>query len=173
MKACQSFTRVIPILLLAFICLQACDSGDPIEMPDPAEVAGLYLFEDLHFIPDGQGIEPADLLDTLRTEATLIRFSSSGVFYVDYEFIGGTPYFLRGTFEVTARTVQLHGEREHRDEYRKLLLEENLILQRDELDPDILSAQLVKTVDLQAFSPDKYAGVTAAPGTLFLRLGRQ
>ena len=173
MTAIRSTAWLTPILLVGLFILQACDSGDPIETPNPAEVAGLYLFEELHFVPDGQGIEPADLLDTLRTETTIVRLSSSGVFYIDYEFKGGTPYFLRGTFEITARTVQLQGEREHRDEYRKILLEENFILRRDELDQDVLSAEIIKTVDLQAYSPERYAGVSAAPGTLYVRLVRQ
>lgn len=161
------------VLLISATLLAACDSGDPIDTPDPAEVAGLYAFDELSFRPDGAGIQPVNLLDTLRAQTTLLRLSSSGVFFLDYEFVGGTPYFVRGTFEVSPRIVRLKGEREDRDEYRRLLLDDEILLYRTDDDPDVLTATVQKTVNLAAFSPERYAGVTSAPGTLRIRLVRQ
>jgi hypothetical protein len=167
----MAISRVV--LFAGVISLAGCDSGDPIDGPEPAEVAGLYLFEELVFVPVGQGIQSANVLDSLRQEATVLRLSTSGVFFLDFEFKQGAPYFVRGTYEPTVRTVTFTGAPADRAEYRRLLLEEKFVLRRDDSDPRLLAAEIDKRVNLEAFSPGRYAGVTDVPGTLRIRLVRQ
>src|SRR5690554_1092720 len=50
------------ILASVLFALSGCDSGDPINQPTPADVAGTYRFEELRFVPDAAATQPADVL---------------------------------------------------------------------------------------------------------------
>lgn len=163
-------------LLLAIATLfliHACDSGDPINQPTPADVAGTYRFEELRFVPNAAATQPADVLSRLNGEQTSLGLSSGGNFVLMYSFVDEQDYIVSGDFEVRATTVRIRGLSQHRDQYQRLLLEPDFTLNRDADNPNVLTARITRNVDLQAFDRDAYSGLTDVPGELHIRLVRQ
>lgn len=156
---------------LAVVLFGGCDSGDPVDQPEPEDVAGVYHFTEYTFQPSGTAFQPIVVLDTLDNEETNLWLSSDGDFILFYRFVSGQLYFPSGNFEVRARAVSLSGSDEDADRFTRLLLDRNFTLRRDPDQPDVLTAEIPKTIDPSAFS-DRYAGVESMSGTLRLRLER-
>jgi hypothetical protein len=166
---CSRFAPLLAALLLASTA--ACDSGDPVDEtgPEPVDVAGIYALTELTFRPTAQGVAPADVLATLDTSRTQLWLAGNGTFIFFYQFRGGAPYFLLGDFAVTAASVRLQGDDALRADYERILLDVDLVLDRDEDDADVLSSEVVKPVNLEAFDAERYASLTSVGGTLRLR----
>lgn len=160
-----------PLCLSLLMLLAGCDSGDPIDREGPSDVAGVYHFAELRFRPDASGLTTANVLAALDSANTQLRLSDNGNFTLLYEFKNGSPYTAIGKFEVTERTVRLNGS--GTENYVRLLLDPTTTLQRSETERRVLSATIRKTVNLDAYDPDEYAGLTSVHGTLYIRLVRR
>lgn len=156
--------------LFSIVVLGACDSGDPIDEPEPRDVAGRYIFTEFSFQPNSSAVEPINVLDTLEVTNSTVDLSSDGIFYFAFKFIEGDQYFVSGQFGVTAAAVRIDGDRERRVTFNKLLLDEDFTLQR--ASEGVLTAEIPKTIDPAIFS-DRYQGINSLTGTLRLRLARQ
>lgn len=158
--------------LFSMVVLGACDSGDPIDEPEPRDVAGRYSFTQFVFQPNSALVQPINVLDTLVVGRTHLDLSSGGNFIFAYEFVQGDQFFLGGDFGVTANAVRIDGIREQRSSYNKLLLDEDFTLRRSSDTPGVLTAEIPKTIDPVTFS-DRYEGIGSLAGTLRLRLVKQ
>ncbi len=160
------------LAVLVTVSLAACDSGDPIDQPEPRDVAGRYSFTEFEFRPTSSAVQPINVLDTLETSRTHLDLSSGGNFIFRYGFVAGDEYFLGGSFTVTERSVRIDGAREQRESYNRILLSEDFTLRRDETRSGLLTAEVPLTVNPANFSR-RYVGITALEGTLHLRLEQQ
>lgn len=156
----------------ALLLVGGCDSGDPDDDADPRDVAGIYRFTEYSFNPSGTGFQPIDVLDTLNTATTELRLASDGDFQMLVQFVGGDLFLAHGTFSVTTRAVNLNGSDDDEDDFERLLLDQEFTLRRDPDQPEVLSADIPKTINPSAFS-DRYEGVPSMSGTLRLRLVRE
>lgn len=163
---------LLPLILVGLLLLSACDSGDPIDEPSPADVAGTYQFTRFEFVPSAAGVlQPISVLDTLNRAATSLELTSGGDFVLSYQFEGGQKHLLTGVFDVSADQVDLDGRRDDRDSYQQLLLSDDLSLERNVPEQNVLTASIQKTINPAAFS-DRYQGIESASGTLYIRLVR-
>jgi hypothetical protein len=155
--------------LVALLILGGCDSTDPDDNGDTREVAGLYRFTEFIFVPEAPAVESINVLDTLSAGQTDLRLSSDGTFIFSYQFVNGTPFFLNGGFAATSNTVQIAGIANQNDTYARILLTPSFTLRRDENNPDLLTADIRKTINPSQFS-NRYRGINSINGTLRLRL---
>lgn len=156
----------------ALLLVGGCDSGDPDDGADPRDVAGIYRFTEYSFSSSATAVEPIDVLDTLNTAGTELRLASDGDFQMLVQFVGGDLFLAHGTFSVTTRSVSLNGSDDDEDDFERLLLDQSFTLRRDPDQPDVLSAEIPKTINPSAYS-DRYAGIESMTGTLRLRLVRE
>jgi hypothetical protein len=165
------FTSILALALL--VILSGCDSGDPINEPRPADVAGTYSFAELRFVPDASATQPADVRARMNTAVSNLGLSSGGNFVLRYEFVGDSEYIISGDFDVRATTVRVRGRAADRSHYQRLLLDNEFTLNRDAANPTQLSAQIQQRVNLEAFDQAAYRGLTDVPGRLHIRLERE
>ncbi len=149
-----------------------CDTGDSDDGTDPDEVAGIYLFTEYHFVPDGAGFSTINVLDTLDAGFTELLLTSDGDFQLRYRFVDGGIFHADGSFTVRPSRVTLTGDPEDAADFERLLLDRTFTLRRDEAQPDILQADIRKRINPSAFS-DRYAGVEQMDGVLHLKIERQ
>ena len=167
----RSFCRTLPVVLLlaGLLSVAACDSGDPIDEPDPAEVAGTYQFTEFSFDPEAPILPTFNLLaDTLVASATRLELFDGGAYVLTYQLEGGTRQPLSGNFRLTDDEVRLRGDEDDEDAYENMLLPRSFNLERS--GENVLTADLNRTVDLADYS-DRYSGIgDDIDGTLHMRL---
>ncbi len=158
-------------MLLVFAAgLAACDSGDPVDGPDPREVAGTYRFTEFTFDPNASAIPDVNVLDTLVATTTQLRLFEDGSFALEYQFRGGVQSLASGSFRVRSDRIDLTADADDQAKMQSLLLDREVRLNRVANDRRLLEADISKTANLEAFSPGRYEGLTSVPGTLRLRL---
>ena len=170
MPACpRCFVLALGLLLAAF--LGACDTDNPSSPLE--ELAGLYDFAELRFVPTAGNVAPADVRARLVPSRTSVELFGTGQVLIRFQVEGGTSAFVNGTFTATRSTAHLSAEDEE-DAARlaTLLLPDPLSLARS-ADDQSLSASIAMTVNLEAFDPVGYAGLTAVPGRLDVTLQRR
>lgn len=153
--------------------LAGCDSEGPVNPPEPADVAGTYVFEQLTFDPATAALSDVNVLDTLVAAGTRLRLFDGGQYILEYQFRGGSQLIAAGDFEVATREVRLTSDRNDRDRLRSLLLSPEMTLVRDVQNPALLTAAIEKDVNLEAYNAGRYRDLTDISGTLRLRLRRQ
>jgi hypothetical protein len=168
--AVRLFTLTLLVTTLVFA---GCDSGDPINEPRPADVAGSYDIAELRFVPNATNLSPADVGALLNTEISSVLLSSGGNYVLRYQFLGGDEFFVAGNFDVRATTVRFRGSANDRTHYQRLLLDNEFTLNRDPANPALLHAQIERRVNLQEFDRQRYDGLTDVPGRLHIRLIRE
>lgn len=159
--------------LVSVLGLTACDSGDPVDGPDPREVAGTYRFSQFTFDPNASGLSEVNVLDTLVTSTTRLRLFEDGSFALEYQFQSGPQSLVAGSFRVRSDRVDLTADEDDQAAMRSLLLDREVRLGRTVGNRRVLEADISKTVNLEAFSPGRYAGLTSVPGTLRIQLSLQ
>ena len=164
---------IFPILLFGAVALSACDSGDPIDEPEPADVAGRYNFTQFTFQPNSQAVLPINVLDTLVLDQSHLDLSSGGNFILAYEFIQGDQFFLGGDFRVTATSVRISGSEDDRSDFNRLLLTEEFTLRRDADNTGVLTAEIPRTISDPGDYFDLYEGIESISGTLRMRLVKE
>ncbi len=162
---------ILPLLGFCLLVLAACDSGNALDQSGPEEVAGTYRFTQFEFVPTATVLPAANVLDTLTAAATSVRLTNGGDFVFSYQLRGGLEQVLSGSYDVTATRVRLTGQESDAAKYGSLLLDRSLSFERSTTNPDVLTAQVSKTINLAAFS-NRYQGIGDVQGTLRLRLER-
>ena len=157
-------------LVFVLLALTACDS-DGNDGIDPGEVAGVYTFSEFAFNPAGTGIISANVLSRLNAQDTELELYDSGEFVLTYRIQGQSRIPLGGTFTVTEDRVTLRFREGVREQASRILLGDDLRLTR--VSSATLTAQVQKTVNLDAYDPGAYQGVGSVPGTLSITLNRQ
>lgn len=161
-------TLVVTALVSVAALLVGCDSaGDDAR---PVDVAGEYLFSEFVFVPDSPLLPPANVLDSLVASETRLQLFSSGRFTLLFQFEGAVQEFVGGDFRVNERRVRLVGHEDESRFYRRLLLGNEITLDR-EADGGF-SAEIPRTVNLAEYS-NKYSGLTSVQGVVWLKLVRR
>lgn len=160
-------TRPLLLALLAAVALAACDTGDAIDPPSPADIEGVYAVAALRFEPAASALDPADVTDELVGSDTRVEILDSGDVIFRYRLQGGTARVLLATVEVRRDQVRLRFRGETDAGRVGVLLPTTLVLDRID---DVLAAAEATRVDLEAYDPERYAGFRDVPGTLVLRL---
>ena len=158
---------LLPIIFAVLVA--GCDSNDPVDEPEPADVAGTYAFAEFSFDPDATALSNVNVLDTLVTTDTRLKLFEDGQFSLEYRIEDGPLSLVSGAFGVDARKVSIRAAERYEDEMSNLLLNRSFSLNRDALSTE-LRGDINKSVNLEAYSPSRYSGFTSAPGTLRLRL---
>lgn len=161
--------RLAPLAALAgVLLLAACDSGDAVDPPSPADVAGTYDLAALRFVPNSSALAPVNVLDTLVTAESFVRILDGGQAQLEFRRRGGTARFVPGTVEVRARQVRVTFAEGNGDVLARLVLPRVLTFDRDGDDLDVTTDL---TANLEAYDADRYGGFTSVPGELTVRLG--
>ena len=162
--------RLLPLLAaLALVSLGACDSGDAVDTPTPADVAGVYDVADLRFVPNSPGLRTVILADTLVAGDTSVRLFDGGQATLEFRREGGVARFVPGEFEVRRRQLRLTFDGGNGEALARLLLPQELTFDRDD-DSGALSLQEPLTANLEAYDAARYGGFRSVPGTLTFRL---
>lgn len=161
---------IVPALLLVLF-FGGCDSGDPLDETGPEAVAGSYTFAAWTFQPTAPGVVQANVLSRLDASDTYLRLAAGGSFILNYRFENEAERILSGTFDVTTTTVRLRFRAEDADELGRLLLSQSVPLSRQgPTGGGRLEAAISQSVNLQAYAPTVYPGLTSVAGTLRLQL---
>lgn len=159
-----------PRLLLAAIAaavLAACDTGDAIDPPSAADVAGVYDIEAFRFTPTSSALAPVSVLDTLVAAETFVEILDGGQATLRFRREGGTTRLVTGGVEVRAREVRVTFEAGSEPTLARLVLPRVLTLTRE---GDDLTVTTAYTANLEAYDATRYGGFSSIPGTLALRL---
>ncbi len=156
---------------LATLPLAGCDTDNPGSAID--EIAGTYGFTELRFVPTATALTEANVLEELDSAATEVRIDSRGRTLFFLEFEDGESRFAEATATASSGSVLFRAVAvEDQDALQRVLLPPSFRLERRD-DDRTLGAELTATVNLQEFDPVAYAGQTAEPGTLHIRLERR
>ena len=158
---------LLPVVL-ATLALAACDSGDALDPPSPADIAGTYSFEAFRFRPNASALAPVNVLDTLVASDSYVQFFDGGQAILQFRRVGGTTRFVPGDVEVRRDEVRLTFQGGNDATLARLVLPNVLTFERG--DGGLLTVTESFTADLEAYDIDRYAGFDAIPGTLTLRL---
>jgi len=164
---CTFLTLVL--FLLAFGT--GCDTSNP---STPSEdLAGVYVFAELQFIPTSTFLIPADVLARMEPGRNDVELFGSGRTLIRIKLLDQPSDLADADFTATSSTMRIVA-RTQDDEARlaQILLPGILNLNISQ-DNQTLSAQIAATVNLQAFDPVAYAGLTAQPGTLHISITRE
>lgn len=167
-------TRSLLLLAAAFLLFPGCDTSDPEPPIEPAEVAGVYDFQEFRFNPDPQFVPDVVVLDTLVLERTSLELLDSGQFQFRYRLEGGLDNIINGTFTVSEEEVVLVFESGFEARLRALLLDPTLRFNRGS--SELLRLSRSKEVNLEAYSEDyRDTGLdlTEVRGLLEVELRRQ
>lgn len=160
--------RVLPVFgAVALLTVAACDSGDAVDPPSPADVAGVYDIEALRFVPTSTALAPVSVLDTLVAAESFVRILDGGQATLEFRRLGGSARFVPGTVEVRSGQVRLTFQEGNADVLARLVLPNVLTFDRDGEDLDLSTPF---TANLEAYDATRYGGFTAIPGTLTIRL---
>ncbi len=165
--------HLFSLLVVTFVILSGCDSGDPIDDPNGnvAPVEGTYIVEALAVVPEASRIPALNLLDTLILADTRMQLLVGGDFVLTYRYVGGPTAALFGRYTYSAREVRMEAEPTSSDlhDFRSLLMSQRLVLQRSQGTPEVLTASFRKTVDMASLS-DGYQGIPPISATIQFRL---
>lgn len=163
-----TFAVLLPFLLTFAVGCDTDNPGTPTE-----ELAGIYDFAELRFDPSAQAIADADVAAELVASETEVRLRGSGQAILFFQLQGQPSDLANATFSATNATARLVASTEaDAQRLAALLLPSTLTLARS-ADDQRLTAELLTTVNLQAFDPQNYSGLTAVAGTLFVTLVRR
>jgi len=158
------------LVLFVALLLAACNSGDPIEGPDPSEVSGQYTIDALEF--QLGGVTVADVRERLVVGDSFLELWSNGDFILRYRFadepgLNGAA----GSFDLRTTNLTLHFES---GDPERLLLPTQFRLERDLENQDLLSTRMTTHVNLHAYDPSRFSsGQTNVEGVLHARLVRR
>jgi len=165
-------TLRLPLVVAALVALAGCDSTNPVTPPSPGEVEGNYVFTDFRFVPQAGGLAPANVLDTLQTANSGLELFGSGRALLRYRIIGGTSDVLDGNFDLSATQLRLRLREDAG--LARLLLSPSITFERvnDGRIRHETPANAPVTVNLAAYDPVRYQGLTQVQGRLFIEFLR-
>ena len=158
------------LALLAVAVLGGCDTDNPSSPLE--ELEGVYDFTELRFDPTAQAIADADVLERLVQASTDVEVFGSGRTLIRFKLEDRPSDLADVNAVATSATVQFSAATEgDASRLMQILLPASFTLSRGG-DDARLSGEIATTVNLQAFDPDLYAGLTAQPGRLYVTLDR-
>lgn len=158
---------LLSVVALAAVAFSGCDSGDAIDPPTPADVAGIYTFESFRFQPTSSGLSPVSVLDTLVAAESFIELLDSGQATLRFRRTGGTTRFVPATFEVRRQQLRLTFQAGNEATLARLVLPN--VLTFDRPSDGVLTISESFTANLEAYDAARYGGFTSIPGTLTIR----
>jgi len=167
-------TRVLrlPVLLLLVLgtaLVAGCSSRNPFTPPARSDLEGLYEFTQFDFTPQASGIAPANVLEVLVPTATTLELFGGGDVLLRYRVGDNPSALISGTFDAASDRVRIQFN-DTQNRLPRLLLRSPVTFQRPQ--EGVLSLSGETVVNLAAFNPERYAGLTEVPGTLRISLRR-
>lgn len=153
----------------ALVSLSACDSGDAIDAPTPADVAGIYDIGAFRFVPQASALRPVNVADTLVVADSFVRLFDGGQATLEFRRKGGTARFVPGTFEIRRRELRITFSGGNGETLGRLLLPQVLTFARDS-ETGALAFEETLTADLEAYDSARYGGFRSVPGVLSLQI---
>jgi len=138
------------------------------------DLAGTYAFVELRFVPAASAIAPADVLSLLDPDLTRVEVDSEGrAFFFLREQSTSTTRIAETAVTATASRATFRAiTAPDVDAMLRYLLPSVLQLSHDG-GVTVLNGEPTLRVNLQAFDPQAYQGLTDVAGTLFVRLERR
>lgn len=163
---------LLPTLVaLAVVAFGGCDN-DPISEPTPLDVEGRYDLVELRFTPSAPAIAAADVAASLEPGSAYVELLGSGQALFRFRTAGGPTQFAPGRFGVNARQLRVEFDAGTEPELRRVLLLGQDAGRRLTFDREDGALVFVgpRTVNLEAYDPVAYGGLTSVPGTLRVRV---
>jgi hypothetical protein len=159
---------LLPLAALALFA--GCDTNNSGGFVN--DLAGTYAFTELRFVPSASAIDPANVLARLDTALTDVEVDSEGRAFFFLRESGTT--LIAETFVTATSSSATFRARTATDIERlvRYLLPSVLRVDHDG-GVNALNGSPSLRVNLQAFDPQAYQGLTDVPGTLFVRLERR
>lgn len=160
-------------LVLFVLALTGCDSNNPGR--DIEAVAGLYTLAEITFDPEANALADVDVDARLNaTGTTLEIFSDDEEALLRVAFTDGRTRRINLRVDASRGQVRLEGiENEDTDDLAELLLPASFSLRYDGERATRLDAALDRSgVNLEAFDPDRYQGLTNVAGDLAVSFER-
>lgn len=159
---------LLPVAALAVFA--GCDTNNSGGIVD--DLAGTYAFAELRFVPTASAIEPADVLTRLDTALTDVEVDSEGrAFFFLRE--SGTTLIAEAFVTATSSTATFRARTATDIERLVRYLLPSVLRVSHDGGVNVLNGNPSLRVNLQAFDPQAYQGLTDVPGTLFVRLERR
>ena len=163
-------------LVLLALAFTGCDTNNPGGRV-LGDLEGVYTLEELVFTPETAALDPVDLGARISTEATTLEvFGNGDNALLRSRFAGGTTRrtdlevrALSNAIEFTAVTA------DDEDELADLFLPRTFRLGFSSPRGTLLAADpdlFLSDVNLQAFDPDRYQGLTSVRGRLAIGFRR-
>lgn len=155
----------VAFTVCGFFFLTGCDSGDPVDEPDPADVAGTYTAARLVFDPDAAALADVNVVQKLTPNTLRLRLFGDGQYTLEYQFLNGPLSVASGTFSVSANRITIVSDRSDRERHANLLLNSETRFERSTGTSTTLTAAVEKSVNLEDFDA-AFTGLTDVPGVL-------
>ncbi|MDX1439312.1 MAG: hypothetical protein R3284_05365 [Rubricoccaceae bacterium] len=169
MFSCSRCTLLaLPFLVAAFA--SGCDTGNPSSPLDQLE--GVYAFTELRFDPTAQAIDDADVLAMLVEASTNVEVFGSGRALVRFKYENEPSDLADADFSATGTTARLTARSEDDAARLAQILMPGTVILNISQDGQRLTGSVANTVNLQAFDPTVYQGLTQVQGTLYIGLAR-
>jgi len=168
--SCPRCTLVALVLLLIAFST-GCDTNNP---STPSEdLAGVYEFVELRFDPTAQAIADADVLASMDPNRNDVELFGSGRALIRIKLLDEPSDLADADFTATSSTARIIARSQDDEARLAQILLPGILNLNISADNQTLSAQIAATVNLQAFDPVAYAGLTAQPGTLHISITRE
>jgi hypothetical protein len=97
---------------------------------------------------------------------TALRILDGGQFILEYQLEGGVEQVVTGTFTLTSSEVRLRADEEFQARLQSMLLDRAINMERNPDNPNVLTYEQDKTVNLEEYAPERYEDLTDISGTL-------
>lgn len=155
--------------IAGLLVLAGCSSSNPFSPASCEAVAGFYTFTRYDFTPTATAIQPANVLERFVPASTSVELFSGCDVLLRYRLQGGTSALLSGRMDASPDRVIIQFV-DPQNRLPQLLLRSPVTFQRRGADELFLEG--VTSVNLAAYDPQAYAGLTDVQGTLRITLRR-
>ena len=161
-------------LALLAVAFAGCDSNNPAR--DLEIVSGTYAIADLTFDPQANALDNVDVTERLNLAATRLRIYNDEDDEALFEVAYATGGIDRINLRVSASRGQVRLEAvddNDIEDLEALLLPPTFTLRYDGEVASTISNTFARSgVNLQAFNPDRYQGLTSVSGSLSVSFER-
>jgi hypothetical protein len=133
----------------------------------------VYEFVELRFDPTAQAIADADVLASMDPNRNDVELFGSGRALIRIKLLDEPSDLADADFTATGSTARIIARSQDDEARLAQILLPGVMSLNISADNQTLSAQIAATVNLQAFDPVAYAGLTAQPGTLHISITRE
>lgn len=165
-------TVIVFLFLSSLLLMTGCSSSMPwaSSKDEVREVTGTYQVQQFKFTPKASNLKAIDVLEYMEEESVTLELTESENFVLSYRPTNGNTVTVTGTYGVTSKKVELSGQRQDAERYRRILLDRSFYLLRK--NPRTLWVETDETVAPEKLS-SSYEGLSGVTGLLQLTLRRQ